>query len=582
MKSFLGLANWFRDNVRNFSQTAGPLHEGIKDYKRKAPFKWTTETKIAFNQLKQLISESQMLFYPDKDWPIHLHTDASDYGIGAFLFQEREGVKRPIAFMSAKLTDTQKKWNTLEKECYAIVKALHKFDYLLMDVKFTIRTDHRNLTFLNQGLSSKVLRWKLMIQEYDFVLEHLPGEQNVQADAFSRADFNHIRVVRQNNLSQLMTGKIKDSPIPDHILTLIEESHNDFIGHHGVARTIQAVQRQCHKMTTANQPIPEDTKQIPEYCRQFVQNCVKCQLFSQIKPLIQTKRFTCSAHKPMQDIAIDTIGPFQMDSAGNKYVLVIIDTFSRWIQLSAVTDVSALTAAKQLINFLGTFGNPNSIRSDQGTEFINELWKNLHQLAGIKEIVNHPYSKEENGIVERANKEITKHLRNFLFGNPTIKESWSSVIPLVQRIYNNSPNQSIGNIRPCQIIFGNAIDLDGEIFPGDNKTQLQQIATMINMDYKQYLSFLIKNQQIIIQEALNAQIINDNKHYTRPTKGNKVEYSIGQYVLVNRYPPHTDWTNKPKLTTRWLGPYLVINKNDDWYTLKNLVTNTRNRFIFYK
>ena len=58
--------------------------------------------------------------------------------------------------MSAKLNETQKRWSTLEKKCYAIVQALHKFDYLLMDVKFTIRTDHRNLTFLNQGLSTSV------------------------------------------------------------------------------------------------------------------------------------------------------------------------------------------------------------------------------------------------------------------------------------------------------------------------------------------------------------------------------------------------------------------------------------------
>ena len=579
MRSFLGLANWFRDNVRNYSSVSHVLHEGIKDYHRKKPYEWDDERRKAFHSLKQMISDAPMLFFPEKEMPIFLHTDASNYGIGAFLFQEDKGIRRPIAFMSAKLNETQQNWSTLEKECYAIVQALHKFDYLLMDVPFTIRTDHRNLTFLNQGLSTKVLRWKLMIQEYDFVIEHIAGENNTQADAFSRANFNSLQLATYTltNLANLVTGKYPTT-IPEDIRLIIESYHNDFYGHHGIERTLEVITQRFKSLTAEGRAVPADINEFPQYCRQFVNSCVKCQLFKQLKPIIQARKYTCASYKPMRDIAIDTIGPLPMDPGGNTHILVIIDTFSRWMQLTAIPDVSAITAARHIVSYIGTFGNPETIRHDQGTQFNNELWKELFRLAGIKQIINNAYSKEENGIVERANKEVNKHLRNFMFGNPDIKAAWSLITPLIQRIYNNSPNKHIGNIRPCQIIFGNSIDLDGPLL-STNENSFQDIESKVsNTEYKSYLTFLLKNQQAIIQEALQSQLIHDNIHLNKHTPEKVTNYAVGSYVLVDRYPPHTDWSRKGKLNTRWLGPYLVIKHQDDWYTLKNLVTNNEEVF----
>jgi hypothetical protein len=365
-----------------------------------------------------------MLFFPEKGMPIFLHTDASDYGIGAFLFQEDKEIRRPIAFMSAKLNDTQKRWSTLEKECYAIVQALHKFDYLLMDVKFTIRTDHRNLTFLNQGLSTKVLRWKLIIQEYDFVLEHIAGEANIHADAFSRAEFNTLNInsVTNCNLAHIATGNYVKS-IPEDIRLIIESHHNDVNGHHGIQRTFEVIKQRFKTITQEGNQPPVDIQDLPQYCRQFVNECVKCQLFKQLKPIIHARKFTCASYKPMRDIALDTIGPFTMDNRGNVHILVIIDTFSRWMQLTPITDVSAITAANAIITYIGIFGNPETIRHDQGTQFNNELWKELFRIAGVKQIINNPYSKEENGIVERANKEVNRHLRSYVYERKD-KKSW--------------------------------------------------------------------------------------------------------------------------------------------------------------
>jgi hypothetical protein len=88
--------------------------------------------------------------------------------------------------MSKSLSGAELRWSTIEKECYAIVYALKKFEHLIRDTHFTLRTDHKNLLYVNSAPNSKVARWKLMIQVYDFDIQYIPGPENFVADAFSR------------------------------------------------------------------------------------------------------------------------------------------------------------------------------------------------------------------------------------------------------------------------------------------------------------------------------------------------------------------------------------------------------------
>ena len=118
---------------------------------------------------------------------MYLLTDASDYGIGGYLFQIVDGdVEVPVAFMSRSLTEAESRWSVTEKECYAFVYMFKKYEYLLRDTYFILRTDHRNLTYVNESASPKVRRWKLLIAEFDFGIEFIKGEDNIVADAQSR------------------------------------------------------------------------------------------------------------------------------------------------------------------------------------------------------------------------------------------------------------------------------------------------------------------------------------------------------------------------------------------------------------
>jgi len=151
LRSFLGLANYFRDHVKHHSTIVGPLQSLLNNYDRRTKLNWTEETEAAWENIKQAIHSCPKLFFMDNTSEIHLYTDASNYGIGAYLCQMINGKEVPIAFISKTLTQKQiENWSTPQKEGYAIYYALCKLEHLLLDRQFIIHTDHKNLTCLHQ------------------------------------------------------------------------------------------------------------------------------------------------------------------------------------------------------------------------------------------------------------------------------------------------------------------------------------------------------------------------------------------------------------------------------------------------
>ena len=158
----------------------------IHDYDKNRRLVWTDEGRTAFHLIKEAINNCTTLFFIDDHSPINCFTDASDFGIGGYLCQVVEGVERPIAFVSHSLSAQEIRWSTIEKECYAIVYCLNKLNYLLGDRAFTLRTDHKNLTYIDADNNEKVKRWKIAIQQYDVTIEYIKGPDNIIADGMSR------------------------------------------------------------------------------------------------------------------------------------------------------------------------------------------------------------------------------------------------------------------------------------------------------------------------------------------------------------------------------------------------------------
>ncbi|KAL1447423.1 hypothetical protein WDU94_005583 [Cyamophila willieti] len=185
LQSFLGLCTWLRDYCPDAARVLEPLYQMLS----RKPFKWTPNDDHLMDRAKEAFSNLQPLHRPTPDLPYFLQTDGSLQGLGACLYQEdEEGKKRIIANISTTLNETQRKYHSNEIECMAIVWAVKKLQVYLEGKKFKLRTDNRALVWLteNRDTKSKFYRWSLILQEFDFDVEHVKGKDNELPDALSR------------------------------------------------------------------------------------------------------------------------------------------------------------------------------------------------------------------------------------------------------------------------------------------------------------------------------------------------------------------------------------------------------------
>jgi hypothetical protein len=606
LKGFLGLASYFRTHVKNLALLAQPLQTLITPYKPRKRLEWTNESISQFRQLQNAVINCPKIYFLQEELPIFVQTDASNYGIGAYLFQKSinastdKTVELPIAFLSKTLNKTQLRWSTYEKEAYAIFFALTKWEHYLRDVHFTLQTDHKNLTYLNVELKQKVQRWKLAIQEYDFDIEHIPGRNNVVADGLSRycempseteqiVQLNQISAelleahradIQQDNdnlpdnflfipeeMFSLIDNKYIDR-IPDDIYNVITRVHNSRIGHFGIEKTLQ----KFNTLVSSEEQLSayQDLKYKRKYISDFIRSCPCCQKMALLKTPIQTKSYTTATYGLWDQIAIDTIGPLPESAQGHKHVIVFIDTFSRFIELIPIHDLTAETAATALIQIMGRYGIPHTVLTDNGTQFANKIMDQLNTMLEIEHHKIHAYSHEENSIVERANKEIMRHLRDIIY-DTRIFANWYKYLPFVQRIKNSEIHISTG-VAPAQLVFGSQIDLNRGILTPYIKPKGQLSLFIANS---------IANQNLAIKVAQETQYETDAKHFERASKRqrNETQFQINSFVLVQHEQRDGIRPHAPpsKLHPTLKGPYKVIAKNEreqgTVYTCQNLVNN---------
>jgi hypothetical protein len=569
LKQFLGLVNYFRTHIKDHSSISAPMNKLVHDYHRTHKIKWNPEAEAAFDEMKKRIDNCPTLFFLDPEAPIFLHTDASIYGLGAYLFQlvtiNGELVERPVEFISKSFTQTQLRWSVPEKEAYAIFYAVRKLDYLLRDVHFTLKTDHKNLVYLNErDADAKIKRWKLLIQEYNFDIIHIPGVDNIVADGFSRLCENVTPV--ENSLDTFLEEEfhemwlfldeqhelwaLDEEPVlTPEISTEISLVHNAMCGHGCVKRTVQKLL--VKDVTFAH---------MRELVNKFIKECPFCQKQNYRKTENIVKPFTTTQTQVMQRLNIDTIGPLIEDEEGFLHIIVVIDCFSRWVMCYPVKTVNAEDCAWALVQHFGIFGIAKEILSDNGTQFCNQIITELIKIIGAEHITTTPYSKEENGLVERSNKEVVRHLRAILFDKNVITQ-WRRYLPFAQRLCNAEVVSSTG-VAPARIIFGEAIDLDRDILTPNTLPEEHN-----HGDLSGYVRYLIQTQRAVIEIAKANQTAKDDAHMASSDEVHETVYADNSYVLLD-YP-----TGQPpsKLNTKHRGPLQVLSHQNGTYNLCDLV-----------
>ena len=567
IKSFIGLANYFRDHIRNHSDRVQALQELVGDYDKsqaRHKIKWSDECIRAFEDIRQAIDECPMLWFLDDFSPIYLQTDASDYGIGAYLYQvitleDGTTMEHPVGFLSKSIASSHQSWDTPMKEGFAIFYALKKWEYLLRDRQFTVMTDHENLTRLraDHDTNKMVKRWFMAFQEFDITWEWVKGVNNDVPDTFSR-----LCKEEPDEHPAVLLCQLTGYEIPQEHWDTIARFHNSGLkvegrdenlpplpgGHGGVERTLQ--QLDLHDL---------QWKHRTKHVRRFIKMCPCCQKMDQMKKVIHSYPFTVSSYGLWDTVSIDFIERLQPDEYGNNMIIVIIDNFSRFVDLYPTNSTKAEGAADALLSFVGRYATPLHFTTDGGSNFKSNLIRGLIERLGSDHYLTAAYSKEQNAIVERMNKEVIRHLSNIIF-DKRIASKWSKYCPIVQRVINTSKNAATG-LTPAEIVFPNGVQLDRSLLTESSSIYVSSYIQ--EMQYAQ--GRIIAIAEASLREKDEAHIANYSPQHT--------EFENGSYVLAEHRHNSLRRGPKSKLLPFLKGPLQVKNHNaEDMYALQDLVS----------
>jgi hypothetical protein len=182
VRSFHGLASFYRKFIRDFSGICAPMMDTVK--KRNKYFKWTEEAEKSFNILKEKITEQPILVLPNFEKTFQVRCDASGIVIGGVLSQDN----RPVAYFRKKMNETKRKYSTYDKEFYAIIQALKKWRHYLVPQEFVLYSDNQALQFITrqEKLNQRHAKWIEFMKNFTFVIKHIVGNANKVVDALSR------------------------------------------------------------------------------------------------------------------------------------------------------------------------------------------------------------------------------------------------------------------------------------------------------------------------------------------------------------------------------------------------------------
>ena len=366
----------------------------------------------------------------------------------------------------------------------------------------------------------------MRLQEYDFVVRHIAGVENVVADGLSR-----LLVYQQLLLS---------SPINEWGPHVVQSLHNGLVGHFGISKTIQRAEEMCLDIK----------EQWPSYRADITAYIKKCWVCQKLKPstsVVPTGFHHLHSDRPFASISIDTMGPLPKDTDGMKFVIVVMCNFSKYVLLFASPSTEACHCLSALIEWCCLFGIPEELRTDGGSQFTAKLIDQLTSYLGIRSITIVPYHPQANGLVERKIGEVKKHLKALVM-EAKILSVWSRYLPLVQMILVNTTDSSTG-VRAAHLVFGSKRDVLGMLLSRSSGTHQSPSSTVeslenVIMELDQALTSLIGASQ---QHLKADTALRDAKRASLMPKTADISFNVGDYVLMAY--PELPPTSKSALQT---------------------------------
>ena len=453
LKRFLGLANYYRRFVKNFARIASPLFALLK---KGTPWSWTDEHASCFSFLKQKLTEAPVLAPPDPSLPYELYTDASGLGVGAVLCQG----DHIIGYGSQHFSKRELNFSTIEKEAFAVFWGIKHFYPYLYGSQFKVLSDHAPLKWLfkKPNVGGRLGRWQAYLLSFEGLegIEYIRGADNFGADALSRllpeefavdvmqeqelltADDLRALQARDSDFStdfELVHGvwrKNEQIFVPQPLRRRILESFHGNGIHFGIVRTNDMI-----RSTYFWKGLSSDVSQWIGQCD--VCGRAKYTSANRTKPVSLP-----STERPFQRISMDYAGPLSRTKSGNRYFLVIVDDFTRYLKVFPVRDCTANTTIKCLRQFCIDEGAPEEILTDNGTHFTADSLAAVLRTLHIRHLRTPPYHPSSNGMAERSVRSVKTLIHAVLLDKLSNVSSWDDLIPDLVSRYNCTSHPATG------------------------------------------------------------------------------------------------------------------------------------------
>jgi hypothetical protein len=253
------------------------------------------------------------------------------------------------------------------------------------------------------------------------------------------------------------------------------------------------------------------------------------------------------AYEPFEEVSVDFMTKLPKDEAGNVNILVVVDNFTKFVELFPVPDLLAETTAACLLQVFSRYGPIRRIRSDRGSQFTGSLCSKLCELAGCQQVLTVGYRPEANGIVERVNAEVKRHLQ-VLVNVRQVQNRWSVCLPLVQRILNSTVQASTG-FAPAEMVYGGLVSLDrGILGESTSGAELKDCDAYVK-ELRRVQEELVSVAQLRLAKVRDKRVTVEDKVMEKGFK----EFKVGDLVIAPK-------TGGSKLDFRWKGPFRVAEK----------------------
>lgn len=489
LRGLLGYVNFMKKFVPHMSTVTAPLNQLLQVGN---PFEWGVTQREAFHTLKDLLSRNQTLgFYNVKD-RTEVIVDASPVGLGALLIQRNsDGEPRLICCSSKSLSACERRYAQTEKEALAIVWAVEKFHYYLYGKQFFVVTDHKPLEIIF-GPSSRpclrIERWVLRLASYDYKVIYKPGNTNI-ADPFSRLcqtlpskeSFDEISEAWIREIAELARPKAivmdefqrasKDDEWMQSVKNALHsgkwpaELRNIELIKNEICFTEDIMLRGTRVVVPTS--LQERTLElahlthfgesgmkgllrskvwwpdIDRNIKNYVKGCRECLLNSLPNRPEPLKRRELP-QAPWIDLATDYLGPFPT----GEYLLIVVDYYSRYQEIELTTSTTARATVNMLRKIFGRNGYPATLTADNGPQFNSQELREYLEEVGVVLNTTTPYWPQQNGLVERMNRDVLKFIRC----SNSQGSDWKSLLYEYNLMKNTALNDTTGKT-PAELYF---------------------------------------------------------------------------------------------------------------------------------